>query len=165
MQEVQATAPLFNLAGQFHSQINVTGDAAAKDGEILISIGSPSEIKFSQATTDDLPPPNASRLTVIDTIDGRKIFDRTASKIYPAHGGSAALLTISNSPIRSIHIDGTDDASINSLVQLLCERDTFPEGLADNATSQVVFHMAPRSEPIVFRDSPSATQANTGKTQ
>jgi hypothetical protein len=169
MQEIQATAPLLNLAGQFHSQLNLTGDTALSEGEILISIGAPSQNKSSRTTTDDLSPPDASRLTVIDTVNGRRIFDRTASKIYPARGGSAALLTISNSPIRSIHIDGTDDASINSLVRLLCERDSFPEGLADGladgTTSQMVFPMAPGSQPIIFREAPSTASANIGKTQ
>ncbi|MGD0443865.1 MAG: hypothetical protein ABSA39_08010 [Edaphobacter sp.] len=169
MQEIQATAPLLNLAGQFHSQLNLTGDTTAREGEILISIGAPSESKSSRAMTDDLSPPDASRLTVIETADGRKIFDRTASKIYPEHGGQAALLTISNGPIRSIHIDGTDDASIKSLVRLLCERDTFPEGLADGladgTTSQVVFPMSQGSQPMIFRDSPLAAQTNAGQTQ
>jgi hypothetical protein len=168
IEEIQATAPLLNLAGQFHSQLSLTGDTAAREGEILISIGAPSQNKSSEGTID-LSPPDAGRLRVIDTANGRKIFDRTASKMYPAHGGPAALLTISNGPIRSIHIDGTDDASINSLVRLLCERDTFPEGLADGladgTTNQVVFPMTQGAQPIIFRDSALARQTNIGETQ
>src|SRR5580692_6796648 len=43
LQQIQATAPLFNLAGQFHSQLSFSGNATAKDGEVLISIGAPSD--------------------------------------------------------------------------------------------------------------------------
>jgi hypothetical protein len=166
MQEIQTTIPLLNLAGQFHSQLNLTEEPAATAGESLISIGPESEsgkIKPSQPT-----PVDASRLAVVDTVNGRRIFDRTALKPYPT-GGSAALLTISNGPSLSIRIDGTDDASVNSLIRLLCERDAFPErladSLADGTITQVVFPMAPHSEPAIFRDSFPATQTSTGKTQ
>jgi hypothetical protein len=173
MQEIQASVPLLNLAGQFHSQLNLSGDAETKEGDVLISIGTPSEIKagtgLSPSTADDRSPHGTRRLTIVDTADGRRIFDRAAAKIYPARGNSAALLTISNSPARSISIDGTDEASISSLVRLLCERDTFPEDLADSmadgTTSQMVLSMTPGSQPVIFRDSSSETQANTGKTQ
>jgi hypothetical protein len=173
MQEIQATAPLLSLAGQFHSQLNFTEDAAAREGEVLISIGTPSEnktdVRPSQSAIDDRSMPGARRLTVVETVNGRRIFDRTTSMIYPTHGSAAALLTISNTPTPSIRIDGTDDASINSLVRLLCERDTFPEGLAegvtDGTTSQIVLLMASGAQPIIFRDPPSAAQTNTGKTQ
>jgi hypothetical protein len=50
-----------------------------------------------------------------------------------------------------------------------CERDTFPEDLADSladgTTTQVVFPMAPHSQPTIFRESFPATQTNTGKMQ
>jgi hypothetical protein len=167
MQEIRTTVPLLNLAGQFHSQLSLTEEPVATADEFLISIGPKSEdteINSSQST-----PRNTSRLTVVDTVDGRRIFDRTASKPYPTPGGSAALLTISNGPGRSIRIDGTDDASVNSLIRLLCERDTFPEGLADSLAdgtiTQVVFPMAPHSQPAIFRDSAAAAQTNTGKVQ
>jgi len=169
MQEIQASVPLLNLAGQFHSQLNLTGEAVAGAGEFLISIRPASEIRHSQATTASLLPLDANRLTVMDTVAGRRIFDRTTSKPFPTSGSSAALLTISNGPGRSIRIDGTDDASVSSLIRLLCERDTFPEGLADSlaegTVTQVVFPMAPDSLPTIFRDSPVAALTNTGKTQ
>jgi hypothetical protein len=172
MQQIQAIAPLLNLAGQFHSQLNFSSDRTAREGQVLISVGTSSESgpenKLLQTGTEDLSPPNPSRLAVIETAGGRRIFDRTAAKLYPTPGDSAALLTISNGPARSIQIDGTDKASVDFLVRLLCERDTFPEGLADGladgTTSQVVFPMAPDSPPIVFRDLPSATQTDTRKT-
>jgi hypothetical protein len=173
MQEIQATVPLLNLAGQFHSQLNLTGEALSGTGETLISIspasGSKTEIKPPQAKAANLLPLDPSRLAVVDTADGRRIYDRTASKPYSTPGASAALLTISNGPSRSIRIDGTDDASVNLLIRWMCERDTFPEvladGLSDGAITQVVFPMAPRSRPMIFRDASSTTQMNTGKTQ
>jgi hypothetical protein len=76
---------LLNLAGQFHSQLNLTEEPAATVGEFLISIGPTSEsrieIKSSQATSLD-----ASRLAVVDTGNGRRIFDRTAWTPYPIPG-------------------------------------------------------------------------------
>jgi len=168
MQEIQTTAPLLNLAGQFHSQLNLTGEAVARGGEFLISIGPTSESRIEIKPSQPLPL-DATRLAVVDTVNGRRIFDRTALKPYPTRGDSAALLTISNGPSRSIRIDGTDDASVNSLIRLLCERDTFPEGLADSLAdgtiTQVVFPMAPHSQPAIFRDSAAAAQTNTGKMQ
>jgi hypothetical protein len=173
MQEIQATAPLLTLAGQFHGQLTLTPDAAAREGEVLISIGAHSEnkddLKRSQPAGGNQSSPDARRLMIVNTVDGRRIFDRTTSTIYPLQGSSAALLTVSNSPTPSIHIDGTDDASIGSLVRLLCERDTFPEGLtdgfADGTTSQMLLPTAPGSHPIIFRDPRPAGQTNMGKLQ
>lgn len=173
MDEIQASAPLLNLAGQFQSKLNLTGEPTARDGETVISIGptaeSKADIKTSQSPMDDETQAGGPRLTIIDTADGRRIFDRTTSKIYPVSGDSAALLTISNGPIRSIRIDGTDEGSIDSLVKVLCERDTFPEaladGLTDTATTQVVFPMDPHSRPVLFRDEPPSIQTNIGKTR
>jgi hypothetical protein len=168
MQEIQAIAPLLDLAGQFHTQLNFTGNAAANEGEVLISVGAVSESKDSQAATGGQTSFDANRLIVINTADGRRIFDRSAAKLYPMPGGSAALLTISNNPARSIRIDGTDDASVDSLVQMLCERDTFPEDLADGltegTTSQILFPMAAGAQPIVFRDTLATIQTNAGRT-
>jgi len=168
MQEVQTTVPLLNLAGQFHSQLNLTEEPAATAGEFLISIGPTSESRIEIKSSKPMPL-DASRLAVVDTVNGRRIFDRTALKPYPTPGDSAALLTISNGPSRTIRIDGTDDASISSLIRLLCERDTFPEGLADSLAddtiTQVVFSMAPHSQPAIFRDSAATAQPNTGKMQ
>jgi hypothetical protein len=167
MREIQATVPLLNLAGQFHSQLNLTDDDAINDGEVLISIGEPSN-KNSEIKPPSMNHLTGARLTVVDTANGREIFDRTTLKAYPDQGISAALLTISGGSVRSINIDGTDDASINSLVRLLCERDNFPESLADSmtdGTSQIVFPMTPGSQPIVFHDPLSVSQLNVGKVQ
>jgi hypothetical protein len=173
MNEIQTTAPLLNLAGQFHSELDLSGKATPGQGETVISIG-PIDTSKPDAKTLQILPPDAlpsgkGRFVVIDTADGRRIFDRTTSKIYSVPGGAAALLTISSSPTRTIRIDGTDEGSINSLVKLLCERDTFPEGLADSlsdaVTTQAIFPMDPRSQPILFLDAPRSTQPNIGAAQ
>lgn len=169
MPEVQAAAPILNLAGQFHSQVDLTREAAVRADETLISISPTSESAPPRTTTASLSSLNRNRLEVIDTGSGRRIFDRTSSKPYSTPGGGAALLTISNGPNRSIRIDGTDDASVNLLIRWMCERDTFPDALADSladgaAVTQVVFPMTPRSQPTIFRELPSTLQTNTGKT-
>jgi hypothetical protein len=169
MQEIQASVPLLNLAGQFHSQLTFTDEAEVAADEFLISIAPTYEIKSPQATPHSVLSLDANRLVVMNTPSGRRIFDRTPSKSSSRSWTSAALLTISSGPGRSIRIDGTDDASVSSLIRLLCERDTFPEDLADSlaegTVTQVVFPMAPHSLPTIFRDSPAAAPTNTGKTQ
>jgi hypothetical protein len=170
--EIQATTPLLNLAGQFHGELDLTGEAAARGEETIISIGpmaeGPADTKSSQASMDSAAPSDSKRFTIVNTANGRRVFDRIASKIYPVPGGSAALLTISARPVRTIRIDGTDESSIDSLVKLLCERDTFPEGLADglsdSLTTQAIFPMGSSSQPILFRDAPPRTQTPIGKT-
>jgi hypothetical protein len=173
MNEIQTTAPLLNLAGQFHSELDLTGKVVPREGETVISIGptdkSEPDAKTLQTLTADALLPDRRRFAIIDTAGGRRIFDRTTSKIYSVPGGAAALLTISNGSTRTIRIDGTDEGSINSLVKLLCERDTFPEGLADSlsdaVTTQAIFPMEPRSQPILFLDAPRSTQPNIGAAQ
>jgi hypothetical protein len=172
MKEIQATAPLLNLAGQFSSELSLTGNATARKGDTLIAIGpvfdSKADTKAVQSSADYVALPDKGRFEVIDTGAGRRIFDRIASKMYPT-AGSAALLTISSDGVRSIRIDGTDEASIDSLIELLCARDTFPEGLADDlsgtAMTQVIFPMDPRAPRVYFHDSSVSTQIETGKTQ
>jgi hypothetical protein len=173
MNEIQMTAPLLNLAGQFHSELDLSGKAAPGDGKTVISIGpidtSKSDAKTPPTLTPDALLSGKGRFVILETADGRKIFDRTASKIYSIPGGSAALLTISNGPTRTIRIDGTDESSINSLIKLLCERNTFPEGLADSfsdaVTTQAIFPMDPRSQPILFLGTPRPRQPNIGAAQ
>jgi hypothetical protein len=173
MNEIQTTAPLLNLAGQFHSELDLSGKATPGQGETVISIGpidtSKPDAKTLQTLTADALLPDRRRFAIIDTADGRRIFDRTTSKIYSVPGGAAALLTISNGQTRTIRIDGTDEGSINSLVKLLCERDTFPEGLADSlsdaVTTQAIFPMDPHSQPILFLDAPRSPQPNIGAAQ
>ena len=172
LSQVQATAPLLSLAGEFSGVLDLTENAAAQKGNTLISIGaapeSKADRKLVQAPEGYVAQPNTGHLEIINTVDGRRLFDRTAAKIYPASAGTA-LLTISNDAIRSIRIEGTDDASVASLIRLLCTRDTFPEGLADDlshsGTTQVVFPMLPPSQPIFFRDSLRSPERAPEKTQ
>ena len=59
------------------------------------------------------------------------------------------------------------DAAIGSLVQTLCERDTFPEELADSLQSgtitQIVFPTTSHAETMVFHEQLSV--ASTGVAQ
>lgn len=167
--EIQAMAPFLNLAGQFGSEISLSGDARVAAGDTLISIGSltdaPASMPHANGTADKSFSTRV-RLAFVDTDHGRRIFDRTTSTFYPLTGASAALLTISNGISRSIRIEGTDEASIDSAVRLLCLRDTFPEQLADDIsgpeTTQILLPLGAKSTPIIFRSSNVEPDAETG---
>ncbi len=150
MQEVEASAPLLNLAGQFRSQVALTEEPKDTDGATLIAVGE------SSANDSDAISPSQGRLMLESTSSGRKIVDRRSLSSVPSIAGPAALLTIQTTPHLRITIDGTDSTSVQSLVRLLCERDSFPDALADNnqteGTTQFVFPMSPKSDPIVFHD-------------
>ena len=70
----------------------------------------------------------------------------------PSH---AALLTIVNGASQAVHIDGTDQESINALVELLSGRDTFPATLNNlfeaGTVTQILFPMEPSSAAMIFR--------------
>jgi hypothetical protein len=157
MASMNEAAPLLNLAGQFHARFTLAANQTATTSptDIFVSIGS--------ATTTSSPIQDKDRLVVEDTPTGREIVDRSVSPQHPALAEHAALLTIANGTQRSIRIDGTDDAAIGSLIQTLCERDTFPEELADSlqsgTTTQMVFPTTPHGETIVFHEPFSATSA------
>ena len=148
MASMNEAAPLLNLAGQFHARFTLTGNQTtpASPTDIFVSIGS----------ATGTPMQDKDRLVVEDTPTGREIIDRSVSGQHPALTEHAALLTIANGTQRSIRIDGTDDAAISSLIQALCERDTFPEELADSLQSgtitQIVFPTTPHAEPMVFHE-------------
>jgi hypothetical protein len=166
MVSMNEAAPLLNLAGQFHARFTLAGaqTGSASPTEIFVSIGSatttdaPAQDKANQASSS-----NQDRLVVEDTPAGREIIDRSVSPEHPALAEHAALLTIANGTQRSIRIDGTDDAAIGSLIQTLCERDTFPEELADSLQSgtitQMVFPTTPHAEAIVFHEPLSLSSA------
>lgn len=123
---------------------------------IVVSIGSvPTTDDPSQEKTDPTFSSNQNRLVIEDTPTGREIIDQS-SRQHLALAHHAALLTITNGAQRSIRIDGTDDAAIGSLIQMLCQRDTFPEELADSlqngTVTQVVFPMTPHAEMMVFHE-------------
>jgi hypothetical protein len=159
MARMNEAAPLLNLAGQFHARFTLTGNQTTPV--------SPTDIFVSIGAATGAPMQDKDRLVVEDTPTGRKIIDRSVSGQHPALTEHAALLTIANGTQRSIRIDGTDDAAIGSLIQALCERDTFPEELADSLQSgtitQMVFPSTPHEETMVFHEQLSV--ASTGVAQ
>ena len=159
MASMNEAAPLLNLAGQFHARFTLTGNQTTPS--------SPTDIFVSIGSATGTPMQDKDRLVVEDTPTGREIIDRSVSGQHPALTEHAALLTIANGTRRSIRIDGTDDTAIGSLIQALCERDTFPEELADSLQSgtitQIVFPATPHAETMVFHEQLSV--ASTGVAQ
>ena len=158
-ERLAAAVPLLGLAGQFHTQFVLTNDWAPPDpsSDILVAIG-----------PGDRPATGSKnwpyRLSVEDTLTGRQIIDRSKQLPHLHLTGRAALLTITNGARRSIEIDGTDDAAIGLLVRQLCERETFPEDLADSfqitAVTQLVFPVSPGAHATVLREAlPSTASA------
>ena len=160
--ELKAASPLFNLAGQFHKKFTVVSTFVppSSAGDVFVSLGEASggagDANLVSTQLEPIFPPSGTRLVVRDTPAGREILDRDTSKSRLQISGRAALLTIVNGARRSIRIDGTDDAAIASVVEMLCERTSFPEGLADSfqpgTVIQVVFPLAPRAEAIIVRE-------------
>jgi hypothetical protein len=165
LRELKAALPLFNLAGQFHNQLTVVSTLAlaASPGDVFLLLG---KTPISGPMQSVSPSENTT-LAIEDTPGGRKIVDRTASDPRLPISGRSALLTIVNGPRRSIRIEGTDDAAIATVVEMLCDRATFPEGLADTlgkgTVTQIVFPLAPRAEPLVFYETLAVAQARTDR--
>jgi hypothetical protein len=160
---LEDTASLFNLAGQFHAGIILTRTLTPPSGTngILILIGaipsSPSEFVADSPAPDRISPVDGSRLVIETTPTGRQIVDRNAGDPLVHPYGRAGLLTIVNSTQRSIHIDGTDDAAIDSLIKTMCETNAFPDELIDSfqdgTVTQIVFPMQPSAQAVVFHES------------
>jgi hypothetical protein len=158
-ERLAAAVPLLGLAGQFHTQFALTNAWTPADAssDILVAIG-----PGDRPGTDAKNSPY--RLSVEDTLAGRQIIDRSNQLPHLHLAGRAALLTITNGARRSIEIDGTDDAAISLLVRQLCERETFPEDLADSfqitAVTQLVFPVSPGAHATVLREAlPSTASA------
>ena len=155
-ERLAAAVPLLGLAGQFHSQFVLTNAWASPDpsSDILVAIGPGDR---TSTTFANWP----YRLSVEDTLTGRQIIDRSKQLPHLHLAGRAALLTITNGARRSIEIDGTDDAAISLLVRQLCERETFPEDLADSfqisAVTQLVFPVSPGAHATVLHEALPAT--------
>ena len=159
-QEVEASVPILNLAGQFRSEVALAESSEGVADKTLIAVG-------------DLPADDGAeldhaneKLALVNTSSGRRIVD-PRHPANPLVGAAAAgLLTIENTPNRRITIDGTDSLSIQRLVRLLCDRDTFPDVIADDdqsdGTTQIVFPMTPGGQPIVFRDAARASSGLEG---
>jgi hypothetical protein len=155
-ERLAAAVPLLGLAGQFHTQFALTNAWTPPDpsSDILVAIG-----PGDRPGTDAKNSPY--RLSVEDTLAGRQIIDRSNQLPHLHLAGRAALLTITNGARRSIEIDGTDDAAISLLVRQLCERETFPEDLADSfqitAVTQLVFPVSPGAHATVLHEALPST--------
>jgi hypothetical protein len=161
MDSLEASAPLFNLAGQFHTRLPMirTSAVPASPDDIIISVGgipaNPANLKTTSlasgsAWMDD------NRITIENTPTGREVVDRDAASRDSPLSGRAGLITIANGSQRTIRIDGTDQAAIGNLIEMLCNRDSFPADLANSfqegTVTQIVFPIAPHAEALVFRE-------------
>jgi hypothetical protein len=163
---LEDTAPLFNLAGQFHAGIDLTSTFAAPSGanDILIFIGAvPASSHDASSAPRLISSLEGSRLAIEESPSGRRIVDRGAGNSPVYISGRAALLTISNGSERSIQIDGTDPAAIDTLIKTICEPDAFPAELIDSfqqgTVTQIVFPIDPRAQALVFHESLPAVQS------
>jgi hypothetical protein len=173
VERLEDTAPLFNLAGQFHAGITLSRTLTLPIGEndILIQIGAISTLSNNSATGDTalnrVVHAEGNRLVIDNLPSGRQIVDRSVgnSRVYPYR--RAALLTVTNGGQRSIHIDGTDAGAIDILINILCDPNAFPEELIgsfqDRTVTQIVFPIVPHAQPLVFHESlPTAQIAMNG---
>lgn len=173
MQELRAAAPLFNVAGQFHRQLTVVNspDPNASPGDVVVSIGSSANAggyrPVAEATTSAQKV--QARFALENTAAGRAIVDRSEPDARAQISGDAALLTIDNGVWRSIQIDGTNEAAIDTAIQLLAERASFPETIVDSfqkgTITQVVIPVAPPAAAKVFHESPAGVQVAAGHEQ
>lgn len=164
---VEDTAPLFNLAGQFHARIAFTRtlDPVPDAKDIVILIGavptSPRDAASSSSAREDVSSAEGSRLVVDSSPFGRKIVDHGGTRAGATPYARAALLTIANGSEPSIHIDGTDAAAVDSLIKRLCEPDAFPVELIDSfqqgTVTQIVFPLEPQAQAVVFHEALPAT--------
>lgn len=159
---IEDSAPLFNLAGQFHAQLPVarTLSAPASSDDIIISVGelpgSALDQKNASLASATMHWSDDNRITIEDTPSGRAVVDRDAASHRAQLSGQAGLITIVNGPQRTIRVDGTDAAAIGALVARLCNRDSFPEDLANSfregTVTQIVFPISPHAEALVFHE-------------
>jgi hypothetical protein len=168
VERLEDTAPLFNLAGQFHAGITLSRTMTPPIGanDILILIGTIPKFSNDSATGDaglDRVAHAENNRLVIDSLpSGRRIVDRSTRNSHVTLYSRAALLTIANGVQRSVHIDGTDSEAIDSLINTMCDPNAFPEELIgsfqDGTVTQIVFPLAPHAQPLVFHESLPTTQ-------
>ena len=147
LQALRTTASLLTLAGQFHSHFDIVDSLTAKPAEnsVVVAIGDGA----GEAT---LKP--RERFHLVRTGEGARVVDRDdPGSGAPVHAG---LITVMNGAFHTIHIDGTDEQAMDTLIHLLCERDTFPASLRDpfedGTVVQVLFPLAPSLESVqVYR--------------
>ena len=156
LQQVQMSSLLLNLAGQFHSKIAVVDKPQISDGGLLIIVHGPPQHHQDSSATSTEGNSSVGQLAVEDTPDGTRIVQRNDPRISPVGSESAALLTLARAPYRRIEIEGTDNNAIQNAVRLMCERDVFPEILADNnqadGITQVVLPTVPEDRPLLFHN-------------
>jgi len=156
--ELKFAAPLLDLAGQLHHRFTLVSQPGQLSSaqEMLVYVGAMAGSPGQPDSLPGLPDPeggdSGTRFVVEMTSEGRKIFDRGSAH---TRLGGGALLTIVNGPQRLIWIDGTDDASIASLVNRLCEESRFPATLENSFTpdtvTQAVFASSSQGEPTVVQ--------------
>ena len=154
IQELNAAAPLLDLAGQLHRQLTVMSSPnfEGKTSRMILHLG-------LNATSDlhstiDGATPAGERFQLVSSSEKRIIVDRRD----PSHTEPkrAALLTIINGSQSSIYIDGTDNEAIRSLVARLCDERTFPESLAGSfhpgTVTQAVFPLGAHATEVLDRE-------------
>jgi len=159
---LEASAPLFTLAGQFHARLPMTRtpSVSASADDIVISIGgtpvNPANLKPTSLGSGRMSWMDDNRITIEDTPTGRAVVDRDAASRDSRLSGRAGLITIANGGQHVIHIDGTDQAAIGNLIEMLCNRDSFRADLANSfqegTVTQIVVPIAPHAEALVFRE-------------
>jgi hypothetical protein len=165
LQKIEASSPLLNLAGQFHSQMTMVDTPQSTGGELLIIVDDPPHHATASSAADAVQTQTDGRLAIQDTTEGIRVVDRTHAVHTPFIEGRAALLTIEHSPQRRISIEGTDITAISSIVKMLCERNSFPDILAETdemqGTTQIVFPEARDAQPIVIHEPEPGSNGRT----
>ena len=161
VQQLNEAAPLLDLAGQFHHRFTVVS-APRQNSEQNSSTNSGSNgvsiyVGDSAGEAAEMPASPDGRngqFLLVNTPGGKSIVDRS----HPARVVSrqGALLTIVNGTQRRIYIDGTDPAAIRSLVNRLCDEETFPGTLAGSfepgTIVQAVFPAGTYAKAIIDRE-------------
>jgi hypothetical protein len=160
-------ARLFNLSGQFHSGISVIRSLDRPDGgnDILILIGSvpalAHDLPDGHGALQESTSTESSRLVIERSPSGSRIVDHGLKDPRVDAYGRAGLLTISNGAQHTIHIDGTDDGAIDSLIRSLSQPEGFPAELIDSfqqgTVTQMVIPMGPGRQADVFHESAPLT--------
>jgi len=151
LQRLRTTASLLTLAGQFHSHFDIVTSLAAKPAEtrVVVTIGDGAGDGAGDAALGA-----RERFQLVRTAGGERVVDRDdAGASAPVHAG---LITVVNGASHTVHLDGTDEQSLGTLIHLLCDRSTFPASLRDpfeeGTVVQVLFPLAPSSTAVeVYR--------------
>jgi hypothetical protein len=134
-------------------------------GELLIIVDDPPHHASPSSAGNATQTQTEGQLAIQETAEGIRVVDRTHAVHTPFIEGRAALLTIEHSPQRRISIEGTDITAISSVVKMLCERNSFPDILAETdemqGTTQIVFPDARDAQPIVLHEADTGSKGRT----